>query len=140
MLATRGGLASIKSISTFSAASIYLIPQGLKFSKLPFLSSGIALNSRAFQTLPLWKQQATASAVIDTPAIEETATSQANASAVSQRDTNANHGPITKFKELAERGLVCQTVVDTLTKDMGLETMTEVQSKTINETLKGIDV
>ena len=49
-------------------------------------------------------------------------------------------GPITKFKELSRDGLVCNTVVDTITEKMGLEIMTQVQSLTINETLKGIDV
>ncbi|MCJ1310634.1 hypothetical protein MMC25_004299 [Agyrium rufum] len=48
--------------------------------------------------------------------------------------------PATKFHELLDRGLVCQTIVDTLTRDMRLETMTLVQIQTINETLKGIDV
>lgn len=50
------------------------------------------------------------------------------------------YGPVTKFKDLAERGMVCQTVVDTITKDMGLETMTQVQSLTMNESLKGKDM
>lgn len=36
--------------------------------------------------------------------------------------------------------MVCPTVVNTLTQEMGLETMTQVQSLTINETLKGGDV
>lgn len=49
-------------------------------------------------------------------------------------------GPVTKFKDLAEQGLVSRTVVDTLTKDMGLETMTQVQSLTLNESLKGTDM
>ena len=70
-----------------------------------------------------------------------------------EAETNAQHpqsdkgsqkavgdGPITRFADLSERGLVCDTVVNTLTKDMGLETMTQVQSMTINETLKGVDV
>lgn len=50
------------------------------------------------------------------------------------------HGPVTKFKELVERGMVCQTVVDTITKAMGLETMTEVQSMTISQSLNGKDM
>lgn len=50
------------------------------------------------------------------------------------------HGPVTKFQDLAGRGMVCQTVVETITKDMGLETMTQVQSLTINESLKGQDI
>ncbi|KAL8990851.1 MAG: hypothetical protein Q9177_000599 [Variospora cf. flavescens] len=49
-------------------------------------------------------------------------------------------GPVTRFEELGERGMVCPTIVKTLTQDMGLETMTQVQSLTINETLKGGDV
>ncbi|MCJ1439225.1 hypothetical protein MMC27_008616 [Xylographa pallens] len=48
--------------------------------------------------------------------------------------------PVTKFQELAERKMVSATVVQTITQDMKLETMTQVQSLTINETLKGIDV
>jgi ATP-dependent RNA helicase MSS116 len=47
--------------------------------------------------------------------------------------------PITKFKELEERGLVHRNVVRTITDEMKLETMTEVQSRTINEALKGTD-
>ncbi|KAI4217804.1 MAG: hypothetical protein L6R36_009263 [Xanthoria steineri] len=50
------------------------------------------------------------------------------------------HGPVTRFIELQERGMVCPTVVKTLVEDMRLETMTHVQSLTINETLKGGDV
>ena len=49
-------------------------------------------------------------------------------------------GPVTKFKELAEREMVCQTVVDTITQGMGLETMTQVQSLTITQSLKGKDM
>ena len=74
--------------------------------------------------------------------IEEEAEDLADASQSAQRvdERSSPSGTITKFTELKDRGLVCTTVVDTLTKSMGLTTMTEVQSKTINETLKGIDV
>ena len=47
---------------------------------------------------------------------------------------------VTKFQELAERKMVSETVIQTITQNMKLETMTQVQSLTINETLKGIDV
>lgn len=50
------------------------------------------------------------------------------------------NGPVTMFRELVEREMVDGTIVETLIKDMGLETMTPVQSLTINETLKGVDV
>ena len=50
------------------------------------------------------------------------------------------HGPVTRFEDLAKGGMVCQTIVDTITKKMGLETMTQVQSLTISESLKGRDM
>jgi len=49
-------------------------------------------------------------------------------------------GPITKFKQLAERGLVEPSIIRTLTESMGLKTMTQVQSLTISEAITGKDV
>lgn len=49
-------------------------------------------------------------------------------------------GPITKFHELEDRNLIHKSIVKTITKDMGLETMTEVQSATINQALQGTDM
>lgn len=51
-----------------------------------------------------------------------------------------NDGPITTFVDLGRRKLVSNSVVQTLTKDMGLENMTEVQTATINEALNGNDI
>lgn len=48
--------------------------------------------------------------------------------------------PITRFGELGEQKLVSQNVVDTLTRDMRLDYMTEVQSLTFNKTLQGGDM
>jgi ATP-dependent RNA helicase MSS116 len=47
---------------------------------------------------------------------------------------------ITKFDELIEHNLVHPNVVTEITRGMGLRTMTEVQSKTINQSLGGIDM
>jgi ATP-dependent RNA helicase MSS116 len=47
---------------------------------------------------------------------------------------------VTKFAELETRGLVDGNVIRALTVNMGLETMTEVQSATIHEALKGVDM
>lgn len=58
----------------------------------------------------------------------------------SEIDQDTNHGPITKYQELADRGLVDKNVIKTITSTMRIETMTQVQSMTINETLKGADV
>lgn len=49
-------------------------------------------------------------------------------------------GPITTFRELDTRKMVHPNVVRALTGSMGLETMTEVQTATINEALKGTDI
>lgn len=49
-------------------------------------------------------------------------------------------GPVTRFDELGTRNIVHPNVVRTLTGKMGLETMTEVQQRTINEALSGRDI
>ena len=53
---------------------------------------------------------------------------------------DSRFGPVVKFQDLAERQIVNERVIQTLTRKMGLETMTPVQSLTINEALKGVDV
>ncbi|KAI9798244.1 MAG: hypothetical protein M1835_002730 [Candelina submexicana] len=58
----------------------------------------------------------------------------------SEIQQQTEHGPIVRFQELADRRLVYANVVKTITSTMRLETMTQVQSMTINETLKGADV
>ena len=57
-----------------------------------------------------------------------------------QSEPAADHGPVTEFKDLTNNGLVCKTLVDTLVQDMGMKTMTPVQSLTIHESLKGGDM
>lgn len=51
----------------------------------------------------------------------------------------ANAAVYTKFQELADNGLVNPNVIREITHGMGHETMTPVQTMTINETLKGRD-
>lgn len=48
--------------------------------------------------------------------------------------------PITRFEDLAKEGLVHPNVINTITRKMGLETMTDVQTRTINEALSGVDM
>lgn len=62
---------------------------------------------------------------------------QADGDSVNERIIN---GPATKFAQLAEQGLVHPRVIGTLTQKMRLDTMTEVQSLTLNEALKHKDV
>ncbi|KAB2099634.1 ATP-dependent RNA helicase [Alternaria gaisen] len=49
-------------------------------------------------------------------------------------------GPVTEFKELATRGLVHPNLIRTITNQMKLTTMTDVQTRTINEALSGVDI
>jgi ATP-dependent RNA helicase MSS116 len=71
-----------------------------------------------------------------------------NATAERQVDEEDDHTPtppsgeelITKFADLETKGLIDRNVIQAITRNMGLETMTEVQSATINEALKGNDV
>ena len=102
------------------------------------------LLSHQFATSSQWRRSATATAareeedVIEGELEQEVHAEQPPSDI--QIDQATSHGPVTKFKDLVERGLVCQTVVDTLTQDMRLETMTQVQSLTLNESLKGADM
>lgn len=101
------------------------------------------LAARSIGTSSQWRRSASASAAYEEDAVEGELEQEVHAE---QPPSNARikqaikQGPVTKFKDLAERGLVCRTVVDTLTRDMGLETMTQVQSLTLNESLKGTDM
>lgn len=47
---------------------------------------------------------------------------------------------LSRFQELADHGLVSPNVINTITQRMNIETMTDVQRLTINETLDGTDV
>ncbi|EMD68301.1 hypothetical protein GGP41_001845 [Bipolaris sorokiniana] len=47
---------------------------------------------------------------------------------------------VTEFQDLATRGLVHPNIINTITKQMKLKTMTDVQSRTINEALSGVDI
>ena len=110
------------------------------FSHLHFSAGGYGRPCSAIRTLSctsILRQQASA------PAIEAEIEQEVNAQrppSDSQIKEAIQHGPITKFKGLSERRMVCDTLIRTITEDMRLETMTQVQSMTINETLKGIDV
>jgi ATP-dependent RNA helicase MSS116 len=52
----------------------------------------------------------------------------------------ADDGPITEFHDLAARGLVHPNIINVITKSMRITTMTDVQTRTINEALSGVDV
>lgn len=59
-----------------------------------------------------------------------------------ETESNApkSNGPITQFQDLADKGLVHPNIIDVVTKSMRITTMTDVQTRTINEALSGVDV
>jgi ATP-dependent RNA helicase MSS116 len=60
--------------------------------------------------------------------------------AAEEETSTSDDGPVTEFSELARRGLVHPSIINTITKQMRLSTMTDVQTQTINEALSGVDV
>ncbi|KAM3065387.1 hypothetical protein ACMFMG_011490 [Clarireedia jacksonii] len=60
--------------------------------------------------------------------------------AASQIGSKAAGPVITRFDELVEHDLVHPNIIDEITKTMKLETMTEVQTATINTALQGTDI
>ena len=132
--ALRRGPTSIAQLSRFSSSvprSILRIQHSLGCYGNPSIATR-ALSSKA----PL--RQHAAARVLE--AENEHDVNAQQRSSDNQAKEAARHEPVTKFQELSDRSMVCDTLVKTITRDMGLKTMTQVQSMTINETLKGIDV
>ncbi|KAL8859494.1 MAG: hypothetical protein Q9178_003893 [Gyalolechia marmorata] len=94
-------------------------------------------TSRSFSAFHGFRQRAAEAEIINYGADQVTAERPPSDAQIGKA---TQHGPVTRFVELQERGMVCPTLVKTLVEDMRLETMTQVQSLTINETLKGGDV
>ena len=112
-------------------------------SQLCALHRPSVISCRPLDSSSQWRPYATATAEAHDEAIE----GQIEDDVKSQRppsDTKINVsislGSITKFHQLEDLNIVSPVLINTLTKEMGLETMTQVQSLTISETLKGIDV
>ncbi|KAH6633403.1 ATP-dependent RNA helicase mss116 mitochondrial precursor [Boeremia exigua] len=59
---------------------------------------------------------------------------------VQAEEAIAEDGPATTFSELGSRGLVHPNLVRTITRSMKIENMTDVQQRTINEALSGVDI
>ncbi|KAF2840121.1 DEAD-domain-containing protein [Patellaria atrata CBS 101060] len=55
-------------------------------------------------------------------------------------DASGGNITVTQFADLEKNGLIHENVVRAVTQGMGLETMTEVQTKTISQALKGNDI
>ena len=102
-------------------------------------------QTRSFHSTPQWSRNATAAAVAEEKTMEdEELFDEEELEQKRDRSSYPSRGspgtPVTKFQELGDRKMVSATLIRTLTHDMKLDTMTQVQSMTINEILKGVDV
>jgi ATP-dependent RNA helicase MSS116 len=63
-----------------------------------------------------------------------------DAAAIAATESEDVQPLLTKFQDLENQGVIHRNIVRNMTEGMGLETMTEVQSKTINSAIKGTDI
>ena len=63
-----------------------------------------------------------------------------NATSDNAGSVQQDGGPATTFQQLGERGLIHPNLLRSLTQDMGLHTMTDIQTLTIHKGLKGVDM
>jgi ATP-dependent RNA helicase MSS116 len=115
-------LSSTAFSSTILRAPVYQTANAVRNTTPQFPRVAIA----AFHKSTKWQQQqyATAEAVEG----EE------------QSAQESQDGPATTFKDLANRGLVHPNLINTITKHMRITDMTDVQTRTINEALSGVDM
>ena len=109
---------------------------GLDRSTYTFRATPVA---RSISTTPKSQNASYGAAQAVQEQQHENVESQEQSSPASTGEQASNSGRITRFDELLQRNLVHPSIVRALTEDMKLETMTDVQSLTINESLKGVD-
>lgn len=110
-----------RTIASTSARSS--IPRSQVARALRSSQSIQTLPSRSFSSTIRWQQQEAYAAA---PEVTEAT------------ETGAEHA-ITRFQELADRQLIHPNVINAITNS-GIETMTDVQSATINQALHGTDM
>lgn len=99
----------------------------------------IPCAARQLHSTPRWRRDAYAAASVEYDAPAENQ-DRNNAPTRSKPPQDTKEGAITRFQELVERNLVDEKLIRPITEDMKITTMTHVQSLTINQTLRGVDV
>jgi ATP-dependent RNA helicase MSS116 len=107
--------------------------------------SSVAFSSRILRSSLVQSSAATRISIpqfsaVATAAFHQSAKWRQVEAAQAREDSTAHDEPVTRFEDLATRGLVHPNIINTITRQMRLETMTEVQSRTIHEALSGVDV
>ncbi|KAI9764928.1 MAG: hypothetical protein M1840_007953 [Geoglossum simile] len=135
----RGGALLVKTVRQFQSTPRN--PSAICLSSpLPLhQSSRFGITFRQFCQIPQLLQQAEASLLRQQETIEEDIQEHIPPLR-SGTGRDAHRGQITRFQELADQQLIDHDVIRTITKRMRLETMTEVQSLTIRESLSGSDI
>lgn len=126
----------LSSTSTATRVVGRLVP---KTSLLTRNTPQIACTARQFHSTTRWLRDAGAAASVEYNAPAQNQ-DRDNAPTSSNSGQEAKLAPLTRFQELAERNLVDEILIRPITNDMNITTMTHVQSLTINQTLKGVDV
>lgn len=100
-----------------------------------------SLHVRSTQLLK-WQPSSIPKAPSAIRSLHNSTASWSTAAASVQEDFPAQSDiePLREFIDLRKQGLVDPTVVDTIVRKMKIQTMTDVQSKTLRETLKGGDM
>jgi ATP-dependent RNA helicase MSS116 len=108
------------------------------FSTAALYSSGLRASS--FRATTALQIPVSRIANVTTAGFHHSAKWQQIAAAEEADEAAAQNEPVTQFSELARLGLVHPNVINTITKQMRLTTMTDVQTRTINEALSGVDM
>lgn len=106
-----------------------------------------SISARVTPQVLRWQRPSTAAfffasrSIYSSPSLRNAASaSGAAAQARVEEPVEEIQDRITEFEDLAARQLVSPKIINNITNRMNIKTMTEVQSLTINETLKGDDV
>ena len=131
-----GSLTTVLSSRSTATSIARRLTPGISVST-PY-TSHVACAARQLHSTPRWQRNAYAAARVD---YDDPAEPQDRNNALARSKAQApKEGAITKFQELVEQKLVNENIIRPITEDMNITTMTHVQSLTINQTLKGVDV
>lgn len=131
--ACRRGTASLCRVARVSTTNSGLVARTSIFSSLTAASTKTAIPARFFHITPTALERSERNNYYNPAPIE---VAESDVIIARQNDVQV----ITQFQDLADQGHVHHHVITEITKGMGHTTMTDVQSQTINEILKGTDM
>lgn len=120
----------------FGAVRRFGVSQALRASAPRSLSSRLGSQLLKWQAPPTWSPALARPFQTSFPALSATSAEAAEAPAASEQEL------ITEFADLQNKGFVDASIVQNITSParMGLTTMTDVQSQSLHQMLRGDDV